>query len=130
MDEGKGPGGGAFDALLGSSAQPGGAGGMDFAAAEVAVHQLLDDREAMAALRGFVDRGDDLRSALGATADAVPSAAAPIATLLANPGVLQDIGGSLGGLIAGAQRGAGDESDGMDLADAGTLLGKLFGGER
>jgi len=130
MGEQKDPGGGMFDALLGSSAQPGGAGGMDFASAESAVRQLLDDGDAMAALRGFLDRGDDLRAALGATADAVPSAAAPIATLLANPGVLQDISGSLGGLIAGAQRGPGDADDGVDLSDAGSLLGKLFGGER
>jgi len=130
MGEQQGPGGGMFDALLGSGAQPGGAGGMDFASAEVAVRQLLDDGDAMAALRGFLDRGDDLRTALGATADAVPSAAAPIATLLANPGVLQDIAGSLGGLIAGAQRGPGDAGDGPDPADAGAILGKLFGGER
>jgi hypothetical protein len=130
MGEEKGPGGGTFDALVGSSAQPGGAGGMDFTAAEAAVRQLLDDGDAMTALRGFLDRGDDLPSALGETAQAVPAAAAPIATLLANQGVLQDITGSLGGLIAGAQRGTGDAPDGLDVSDAGALLGKLFGGER
>jgi hypothetical protein len=130
MGEEKGPGGGMLDAPLGSSDQPGGAGGMDVASAEAAVRQLLDDGDAMAALRGFLDRGDDLPSALGETADAVPSAAAPIATLLAAPGVLEDIAGSLGGLIAGAQRGTGDAPEGLDLSDAGALLGKLFGGER
>ncbi len=130
MAEQKGTGGGMFDALLGSGAQPGGAGGMDFASAEAAVRQLLGDGDAMAALRGFLDRGDDLQAALGATAQAVPSVAAPIATLLANPGVLQDIMGSLGGLIGGAQRGTADAPDGVDVADAGALLGKLFGGER
>jgi hypothetical protein len=129
MGEEKGPGDGTVDALVGSSAESGGAGGTDFAATEAAVRQLLDDGDAMAALRGFLDNGDDLRSALGETADAVPSAAAPIATLLANPGVLQDITGSLGGLIVGAQRGTGDAPEGLDLADAGSLLGKLFGGE-
>jgi hypothetical protein len=130
MGDETGPGGGVFDALLGSSAQPGGAGGMDFASAEAAVRRLLDDGDAMAALRGFLDRGDDLTSALGETARAVPSAAEPIATLLANPGVLQDIGGSLGGLIGGAQRGTADAPAGIDITDAGSLLGKLFGGER
>jgi hypothetical protein len=130
MGEEKGPGDGTVDALLGGRSQPGGAGGADVAAAEAAVRRLLDDGDAMAALRGFLDRGDDLPSALGETAQAVPAAAAPIATLLADPGLLQDITGSLGGLIAGAHRGTGDAPEGLDVSDAGALLGKLFGGER
>ena len=130
MGDQTGPGGGAFDALLGSSAQPGGAGGMDFASAETAVRRLLDDGDAMAALRGFLDRGDDLTTALGEVARTVPSAAEPVATLLANPGILQDIGGSLAGLMGGAQRGTADAPAGIDVSDAGALLGKLFGGDR
>ena len=64
-----------FSVLLGSGAQPGGAGGLDFADLTGSVQQLLDDREAMGALRRYLDEGRGLRPALEATAGTVPTAA-------------------------------------------------------
>lgn len=120
---------GGLDGLLGSSAQPGGAGGLDLAAATDAVRRLLADREAMTALNGFIADGSDLRTALERTAGAVPLATGPIDTLLANPGILEDLGGSLAGLLGGASSSAASP-EGIDLPDAGSMLGRLLGGER
>ncbi len=120
---------GGLGGLLGSSAQPGGGGGMDFAGATDAVRRLLEDPVAIGALNGFLADGSDLRTALERTAGVVPAAVAPIATLLATPGVLEDLSGSLGGLLGGASSSAAP-LEGIDPSDAGSLLGRLLGGER
>ena len=83
---------GRFSVLSGSGARPGGAGGMDFADLVGAVQRIVDDPEAMATLRRYLDEGRDLRPALEATAETVPSAAPSIERLLANPGLVDDLG--------------------------------------
>lgn len=117
---------GGLGNLLGSGAQPGGAGGMDFSAATDAVSLLLANPEAMGMIRDLVAEGSPLREALGATAQRVPAAAPAIQTLLDNPGVLEDLSASMGGLIGGGADGKAPAE--VDLSDAGSILGKLFGG--
>jgi hypothetical protein len=126
-----GPGGPGdpFSALLGSGAQPGGAGGQDFAALTGAVQRIVDDPEAMAALRRYLDEGRDLRSALEATADTVPEAAPAIERLLANPELVMDLGATLGDLVAGGNAPASGEG-GPDPEALPGILGGLLGGDR
>lgn len=119
---------GGLGNLLGSGAQPGGAGGMDLSAATDAVSSLLADPQAMGMIRDLVAEGTPLREALGTTAQRVPAAAPAIQTLLDNPGVLEDISVSMGGFIGGTADGGKPQE--VDLSDAGSILGKLFGGDR
>jgi hypothetical protein len=119
---------GGLEGLLGSGAQPGGAGGMDFSQATDAVSQLLANPDAMAAVKSSIADGSSLREALGVAAQKVPAATGPIDTLLANPGVLEELSASMSGLIGGTPPDGGAAE--VDHADAGSILGKLFGGDR
>jgi hypothetical protein len=118
-----------FSSLLGSGAQPGGAGGLDLADLTGTVQRLLDDPTAMAALRGYLDEGRDLRPALEATAETVPSAAPAIERLLANPGVVDSLGSALGDLIGGGSPTASGEG-GPDADALPGILGSMLGGSR
>ena len=119
---------GRFSVLSGSGARPGGAGGMDFADLVGAVQRIVDDPEAMATLRRYLDEGRDLRPALEATANTVPEAAPAIERLLADPGLVDDLGATLGDLVAGGHAPAsGDGGPGVDALPG--LLGGLIGGD-
>jgi hypothetical protein len=121
--------GGPFSSLIGSGAQPGGAGGLDLADLAGAVQRLADDRGAMDVLRRYLDEGRELRPALEATAETVPEAAPAIERLLANPGLVDDLGATLGDLIGGGH--ASESGEGGPDPDAlPGLLGGLLGGGR
>jgi len=117
-----------FSSLLGSGAQPGGAGGLDLAGLTGSVQQLLDDRATMDVLRGYLDQGKELRPALQATAEAMPAAAPAIEQLLANPGLVDSLGSTLGNLIGGSSPTASGEG-GPSAESLPGLLGGLLGGD-
>jgi hypothetical protein len=118
-----------FSSLLGSGAQPGGAGGLDLADLTGSVQQLLDDPGTMSALRRYLDEGRELRPALEATAETVPAAAPAIQHLLANPGLVDSLGATLGNLIGGGDPTASGEG-GPSADSLPGLLGGLLGGDR
>jgi len=127
------PGGGdpagPFGNLLGSGAQPGGAGGLDLAGLTGAVQSLLDDRGAMDVLRRHLDEGMELRAALEATAETVPAAEPAIERLLANPGLVDDLGATLGNLVGGGQA-PGSAEGSIDPDALPGILGGLLGGRQ
>lgn len=118
-----------FSSLLGSGAQPGGAGGLDLAALTGSVQQLLDDQGAMDVLRRYLDEGRELRPALEATAETMPTAAPAIEQLLANPGLVDSLESTLGNLIGGGSPTASGEG-GPSAESLRGLLGGLLGGGR
>ena len=118
-----------FSGLLGSGAQPGGAGGLDFADLTGSIQQLLADSEAMGALRRYLDEGRGLRSALEATAETVPSAGRRSSTCSRTPGSSTTWARRSVTSIAGGGAPASGEG-GPSPESLPGILGILLGGAR